>query len=97
MDRRLVDDGKEIHELVISKTFWAGFYRGVPEQMAALAKLACERPDLFAIESSSKLAERCSVSQTSVVRFAHQLGFDGFNQMKYAFQRGLREIGDHQR
>ncbi|MBB3595306.1 DNA-binding MurR/RpiR family transcriptional regulator [Rhizobium sp. BK529] len=47
-------------------------------------------PDIFAFESSHKIAERCNVSQASVIRFAHHLGFDGFAELKQIFQQGLR-------
>ena len=61
-----------------------------PQWLDVLARFAAERPDVFAFESSQKIAERCNVSQTSVIRFAHHLGFDGFAEMKQVFQRGLR-------
>jgi DNA-binding MurR/RpiR family transcriptional regulator len=41
--------------------------------------------------SSPSKAERCNVSQTSVMRFARHLGFDGFAEMKQVFQKDLRE------
>ncbi len=81
----------DVHEFLISKTFWAAVHRNVPERLAALVRLAAERPDVFAFESSQKIAVRCNVSQTSVVRFAQHLGFDGFAEMKQVFQRGLRQ------
>lgn len=81
----------DAHQFLVSKAFWAAIHRHVPERLAALARLAAERPDVFAFESSQKIAERCNVSQTSVVRFAHHLGFDGFAEMKQVFQKGLRE------
>ncbi|MGV2100877.1 MULTISPECIES: MurR/RpiR family transcriptional regulator [unclassified Rhizobium] len=81
----------DVHEFLISKNFWAAVHRNVPERLAALARLAAERPDVFAFESSQKIAERCKVSQTSVVRFAQHLGFDGFAEMKQGFQHGLRQ------
>ena len=75
----------------LSKAFWAAVHRELPQRLDVLARLAAERPDVFAFESSQKIAERCKVSQTSVVRFAHHLGFDGFAEMKQVFQQGLRE------
>jgi len=30
------------------------------------------------------------LASTSVIRFAHHLGFDGFAEMKQVFQQGLR-------
>ncbi|WP_267552714.1 MurR/RpiR family transcriptional regulator [Rhizobium rhizogenes] len=57
---------------------------------APLAKLAAEHPDVFAFESGLQIAKRCQTSQTTVVRFAHHLGFEGFSQMKRAFRLALR-------
>jgi hypothetical protein len=75
----------------VSKAFWAAIHRDVPQRLGALARLAAERPDIFAFESSHKIAERCNVSQTSVMRFARHRGFDGFAEMKQVFQKDLRE------
>lgn len=75
----------------LSKTFWAAVHRELPQRLDVLARLAAERPDVFAFESSQKIAERCKISQTSVIRFAHHLGFEGFAEMKHVFQLGLRE------
>ena len=74
----------------LSKAFWVSIHRDLPQRLDALARLAAERPDVFAFESSQKIAERCNVSQTSVIRFAHHLGFDGFAEMKQVFQQALR-------
>ena len=75
----------------LSKAFWVSIHRDLPQRLDTLARLAAERPDIFAFESSQKIAERCKVSQTSVVRFAQHLGFAGFAEMKQGFQHGLRQ------
>jgi hypothetical protein len=58
----------------LNKAFWVAVHRQLPQRLDALARLAAERPDVFAFESSQKIAGRCKVSQTSVIRFAHHLG-----------------------
>ncbi|QWW67358.1 hypothetical protein [Rhizobium sp. WYJ-E13] len=36
----------------LSKAFWVSIHRDLPQRLDSLARLAAERPDVFAFESS---------------------------------------------
>ena len=58
--------------------------------LAAAASFAIEHPYDIAFGTARSVADRCSVSSTSVVRLALSLGFQGFHDMREFFRRPLR-------
>lgn len=75
---------------VLDKTFWARARAEPSACFERLAKLAVERPDVFAFDSGTQIAVLAEVSQTSVVRFAVFNGFRGIREMKIAFKEALK-------
>lgn len=86
----MIEADTEFTDRMLDADFWMRVRCRHDGCFAPLAKLAAEHPDVFAFESSMQIARRCQISQTTVVRFAHHLGFDGFSQMKRAFRLALR-------
>jgi DNA-binding MurR/RpiR family transcriptional regulator len=79
-----------LQQRVLQRDFWAKAHSDASACFERLARLAVERPDVFAFDSCREIAEMCKVSQTSVVRFAIFNGFDGLRAMKTAFRDALK-------
>ncbi|MFB9793339.1 MurR/RpiR family transcriptional regulator [Shinella granuli] len=60
------------------------------EQQRALS-LLFDHPDVAAFGRLPSVANRCGVSQTTIVHLAKKAGFLGFKEMRAAFQRHLLE------
>lgn len=58
----------------------------MPEGVVKIARLAFERPELFAFESAAMIAQICGVSEHSVIRFSRSLGHTRFKDTKKLFQ-----------
>lgn len=86
----MVEARAELTNRMLDANFWIRLRSRQDGCFEPLAKLAAEHPDLFAFESGAQIARRCQVSQTSVVRFAHHLGFGGFLQMRQTFRLALK-------
>jgi DNA-binding MurR/RpiR family transcriptional regulator len=63
--------------------------RGTPS-LATVAGYVIEHPDEVAFGTVRSIADRCSVSSTSVFRLALSVGFHGFADMREFFRRPLR-------
>lgn len=63
--------------------------RGAPS-LATVAGYMIEHPEEVAFGTIRDIADRCSVSSTSVFRLALNLGFHGFTDMREFFRRPLR-------
>lgn len=87
----MVEAHAELMDGILEADFWLKIHSQPDGCFAPLAKLAAEQPDVFAFESGAQIARRCRISQTTVVRFAHHLGFAGFSQMKRAFRLALKK------
>ena len=86
----MVEANIGLTDRMLDAEFWMKVRTRHDGCFASLAKLAAEHPDVFAFESGVQIARRCRISQTTVVRFAHHLGFGGFLQMKTAFRLALK-------
>jgi DNA-binding MurR/RpiR family transcriptional regulator len=58
--------------------------------LATVAGYMIEHPDEVTFGTIRSIADRCSVSSTSVFRLALNLGFHGFADMRELFRRPLR-------
>lgn len=86
----MIEAYTELTNHVLSANFWLRLRNRQDGCFEPLATLAAGHPDVFAFGSGAQIARRCQVSQTSVVRFAHHLGFGGFLQMKQTFRLALK-------
>lgn len=75
---------KDILSLIKDAT--PGFSKG----QRAIAKYILENYDKAAFMTASKLGKTVNVSESTVVRFAAELGFDGYPEMRKALQEMIR-------
>lgn len=60
------------------------------KRQRAVADYICEHPDMAAFMTAELLAASVGVSESTVVRFALELGFDGYPDMRRSVQQLLR-------
>ena len=60
------------------------------KRQRAVADYICEHPDMAAFMTAELLAQAVGISESTVVRFALELGFDGYPDMRRSVQRLLR-------
>ena len=60
------------------------------KRQRAVADYICEHPDMAAFMTAELLARAAGVSESTVVRFALELGFSGYPDMRRAVQQLLR-------
>ena len=65
---------------------YAGFSKG----QKLIAKYICEEYDKAAFMTASKLGKTVGVSESTVVRFATELGYDGYPALQKAVQEMIR-------
>ena len=68
-----------------SPTFSKGQHR--------ISQYICEHYDKAAFMTASKLGSTVGVSESTVVRFASELGFDGYPQLQKALQELFHQMG----
>lgn len=64
---------------------------GYSRRQMAIAKYISENSEIVAFMTAQMLSEAAGVSESSVVRFARQLGFDGYTQLRRALQLLIKE------
>lgn len=64
-------------------------YPELSPQLQTIAQFALSNPETMAVETAVQLAARLSVQPSSLVRFAHALGYRGFSEMKRGFRANL--------
>lgn len=64
---------------------------GYSKRQMAIAKYVSENSEIVAFMTSKMLSEAAGVSESSVVRFARQLGFDGYSELRRALQQLIKE------
>lgn len=70
---------------------------GYSKRQRAIGKYICENSDIVAFMTAQMLSEAAEVSESSVVRFARQLGFDGYTELRRALQQLVKErIATHE-
>ena len=63
----------------------------LPKRIAQVAAYALDNPDDIAFGTAASIATLAGVQPSTLVRFAQQLGFDGFTSMQAVFRERLRE------
>lgn len=64
---------------------------GYSKRQKAIAKYICENSEIVAFMTAQMLSEAAGVSESSVVRFARQLGFDGYIELRRALQQLIKD------
>jgi DNA-binding MurR/RpiR family transcriptional regulator len=65
--------------------------QSLPKRIAQVAAYALDNPDDIAFGTAASIATLAGVQPSTLVRFAQQLGFDGFTAMQAVFRERLRE------
>lgn len=63
----------------------------LPKRLAQVAAYALKNPDEIAFGTAASIAAAADVQPSTLVRFAHQLGYDGFSDLQTVFRERLRE------
>ncbi|MEX3009850.1 MurR/RpiR family transcriptional regulator [Hoeflea sp. TYP-13] len=63
----------------------------LPRRLAQVAKYALDHPDEIAFGTAASIANAADVQPSTLVRFAHQLGYEGFSDLQKVFQERLRD------
>lgn len=63
----------------------------LPKRLAQVAAYALDNPDEIAFGTAASIATSAGVQPSTLVRFAQQLGFDGFTSLQAVFRERMRE------
>lgn len=69
----------------------AGESQGYSKRQKAIARYICENMETVPFMTSRMLSKAAQVSESSVVRFARQLGYNGYSEMRRALQQHIRD------
>ena len=61
------------------------------KRQRAIARYICENSETVSFMTSRMLSQAAQVSESSVVRFARQLGFSGYSQLRRALQQLVKD------
>jgi DNA-binding MurR/RpiR family transcriptional regulator len=64
-------------------------YDGLSRSFKSIARYLTQNPNGVVIQSINEIAARCNVHPSSLVRFAQNLGYKGFKDLKELFNRRL--------
>jgi DNA-binding MurR/RpiR family transcriptional regulator len=66
-------------------------HKSLPKRIAQIAQYSLDNPDDIAFGTAASIAESAGVQPSTLIRFAHHLGFDGFTSLQLVFRERLRE------
>lgn len=67
-------------------------YVVLPKRLQSVAVFALNNPDVIALNTIAVISERADVTDSTLVRFAKSIGYDGFTDMQLVFQESMRYI-----
>jgi len=65
--------------------------RTLPKRIAQVAAYSLDNPDEIAFGTAASIAASAGVQPSTLIRFAQNLGFDGFTSLQSVFRERLRE------
>jgi len=63
----------------------------LPKRLSQVGKYALDHPDEIAFGTTATIAAAAHVQPSTLVRFAHQFGYEGFSDLQTVFRERLRE------
>jgi len=63
----------------------------LPKRLSQVGKYALEHPDEIAFGTAASIAAAAHVQPSTLVRFAHQFGYEGFSDLQRVFRERLRD------
>lgn len=85
MDERVPRDFETLRAAILERR------QTLPKRIAQVAAYALGNPDDIAFGTAASIAASAGVQPSTLIRFAQQLGFDGFTAMQTVFRERLRE------
>lgn len=74
------------------KTWIQEHYDSLPKRLQSVAAFALDNPDVVALKTIAIISEQAEVTDSTLVRFAKSIGYDGFTDMQSVFQESMRYI-----
>ena len=74
------------------KTWIQEHYDSLPKRLQSVAAFALDNPDIVALKTIAIISEQAEVTDSTLVRFAKSIGYDGFTDMQSVFQESMRYI-----
>ena len=85
MDKRVPRDFETLRATILDRR------ASLPKRIAQIAAYALDNPDDIAFGTAASIAASAGVQPSTLIRFAQQLGFDGFTSLQQVFRERLRE------
>ena len=85
MDERVPRDFETLRATILERR------ESLPKRIAQIAAYALDNPDDIAFGTAASIAASAGVQPSTLIRFAQQLGFDGFTSLQSVFRERLRE------
>jgi DNA-binding MurR/RpiR family transcriptional regulator len=85
MDERVPRDFETLRATILDRR------ASLPKRIAQIAAYALDNPDDIAFGTAASIAASAGVQPSTLIRFAQQLGFDGFTSLQQVFRERLRE------
>ena len=85
MDERVPRDFETLRATILDRR------ETLPKRIAQIAAYALDNPDDIAFGTAASIAASAGVQPSTLIRFAQQLGFDGFTSLQQVFRERLRE------
>ncbi|TIX81442.1 MAG: MurR/RpiR family transcriptional regulator, partial [Mesorhizobium sp.] len=85
MDERVPRDFETLRTTILERR------HSLPKRIAQIAAYALDNPDDIAFGTAASIAASAGVQPSTLIRFAQQLGFDGFTSLQLVFRERLRE------
>ena len=85
MDERVPRDFETLRATILERR------QSLPKRIAQIAAYALDNPDDIAFGTAASIAASAGVQPSTLIRFAQQLGFDGFTSLQAVFRERLRE------
>jgi DNA-binding MurR/RpiR family transcriptional regulator len=63
----------------------------LPKRLSQVGRYALDHPDEIAFGTAASIAAAAQVQPSTLVRFAHQFGYEGFSDLQTVFRKRLRE------
>jgi DNA-binding MurR/RpiR family transcriptional regulator len=78
-------DYESLRELILRQR------QKLPKRIAQVAAYSLDNPDEIAFGTAASIAAASGVQPSTLIRFAHHLGYDGFTSLQTVFRERLRE------
>lgn len=76
------------------KPWLQAHYGSLPKRLQSVATFALDNPDVIALNTIAVISEHAEVTDSTLVRFAKSIGYEGFTDMQSVFQESMRHISE---